>query len=284
MPEDFDPSKLMEQDPIAAFEQYILPWLDNILFAILIFIIGRWLTRMIVKFSRKLMEKTNVDPLLINFVASMLGGLLTLFVIIAALDQLGVNTTSLIALIGAAGLAVGLALQGTLANFASGVLLIVFKPFKVGDFIEAGGVAGVVEEIRIFSTIFRSGDNKELIVPNGQIFDGTIVNYSARNTRRIDLVIGIGYDADIKLAKDTLWDILNGDERILKDPAPVVAVSELADSSVNFVVRPWVNTADYWGVYWDTLEKVKLVFDEKDISIPYPQIDLHVVDGIPNNA
>jgi small conductance mechanosensitive channel len=238
---------------------------------------------MLVKISRKLMQKANVDPLLVKFIGSLLSGLLTLVVIIAALDQLGVNTTSLIALIGAAGLAVGLALQGTLSNFASGVLLIIFKPFKVGDFIEAGGVSGVVEEISIFNTIFRTGDNKEMIVPNGQIYGGTIVNYSARDTRRIDLTIGIGYDADIKLAKETLDALIKADERILADPAPVIAVSELADSSVNFVVRPWVKAGDYWAVYWNLLEAVKLTFDEKGISIPYPQMDVHV-DGVSNAA
>lgn len=283
MNENLNPEKLLEHNPIDLFNQYVLPWLDNIVFAILIYIIGRWATKLIVKLVRKLMAKANVDPLLVNFLGSMLGGLLTLVVIIAALDQLGVNTTSLIALIGAAGLAVGLALQGTLANFASGVLLIVFKPFKVGNFVEAGGVSGVVEEIRIFNTVFRTGDNKEMIVPNGQIYGGTIVNYSARETRRIDLTIGIGYDADIKLAKETLESLIKADERILADPAPVIAVSELADSSVNFVVRPWVKSGDYWGVYWDLLEAVKLTFDEKGISIPYPQMDVHV-DSVSNAA
>lgn len=279
MTDNLDPSKLADQDPVALFNQYVLPWLDNIILAIVIFVVGRWVVKLIVKLSEKLMSKAKFDALLINFVASMVGGVLTLLVIVAALDQLGVDTTSLIALIGAAGLAVGLALQGTLQNFASGVMLVLFKPFKVGDFVEAGGVAGVVEEIHIFSTIFRSGDNKEMIVPNGQIFGGTIVNFSARATRRIDLVIGIGYDADIKLAKETLESILSSDDRVLKEPAPIVAVSELADSSVNLVVRPWVKSGDYWGVYWDTLEAVKISFDDKNISIPYPQMDLHVVNN-----
>jgi small conductance mechanosensitive channel len=283
MNENLNPEKLLEHNPIDLLNQYVLPWLDNIVMAILIYVIGRWIATLLVKLSRKLMTKAKVDPLLVNFIGSMLGGLLTLVVIIASLDRLGVNTTSLIALIGAAGLAIGLALQGTLANFASGVLLIVFKPFKVGDFVEAGGVSGVIEEIRIFNTMFRTGDNKEMIVPNGQIYGGTIVNYSARATRRIDLTIGIGYDADIKLAKETLNALIKADERILADPAPVIAVSELADSSVNFVVRPWVKSGDYWGVYWDLLESVKLTFDEKGISIPYPQMDVHV-DGVSNAA
>jgi small conductance mechanosensitive channel len=271
-----DPAVLVEQDPVTLFEKHVLPWADNLVLALLIFLLGRWIARLLVRFSRKVMEKTGVEPLLMNFVASILGWVLTLFVIIAALDQLGVETTSLIALLGAAGLAVGLALKDTLQNFASGVLMILFKPFKVGDFIEAGGVAGVIEEIRMFSTIFRTGDNKELTVPNGKIFQDTIVNYSARPTRRIDLVVGIDYEADIRLAKQTLLEIVQADERVLKDPEPVVAVAELADSSVNLILRPWVNTADYAAVQWDTLEKIKLAFDEKGINIPYPQMHLHL--------
>jgi small conductance mechanosensitive channel len=271
-----DPAVLVEQDPVTLFEKHVLPWADNLVLALLIFILGRWIARLLVRLSRKLMEKAGVEPLLLHFVASILGWVLTLFVIIAALDQLGVETNSLIALLGAAGLAVGLALKDTLQNFASGVLMILFKPFKVGDFIEAGGVAGVIEEIRMFSTIFRTGDNKEVTVPNGKIYQDTIVNYSARPTRRIDLVVGIDYDADLRLAKQTLLEIVQADERVLKDPAPVVAVSELGESSVNLILRPWVNSADYAAVQWDTLEKIKLGFDEKGIKIPFPQMHLHL--------
>ena len=198
-----------------------------------------------------------------------------LVVIIASLNQLGVDTTSLIALIGAAGLAVGLALQGTLQNFAAGVMLIIFRPFKTGDFVEAGGCAGIVENVSIFNTVMRTGDNKEVTIPNGAIYGGTITNYSAKPTRRVDLVFGIGYDDDIKKAKAILEQLMNDDERILSDPAPLVAVGELADSSVNFNVRPWVNSADYWGVYFDLTENVKLAFDAAGISIPYPQMDVH---------
>jgi len=276
MNENLNPEKLLEENPVELFNEYVLPWLDNILLAIVIFVVGRWVAKLVVKLAKTLMTKAKVDELLVNFIASILTGLLTLVVIIAALDQLGVNTTSLVALIGAAGLAVGLALQGTLANFASGVLLIVFKPFKVGDFVEAGGVAGVVESINIFNSTFRTGDNKEITVPNGSIYGGVITNFSARDTRRIDMVIGIGYDDDIKLAKETLAEIIDDDKRILRDPAPVIAVSELADSSVNFVVRPWVNSADYWAVQWNLLETIKLTFDEKGIGIPYPQMDIHL--------
>jgi small conductance mechanosensitive channel len=181
----------------------------------------------------------------------------------------------LIALIGAAGLAVGLALQGTLQNLASGVMLIIFRPFNDGDFIEAAGVSGVVEEIGIFTTTMRSGDNREIIIPNGEIFGGTITNYSKRSTRRVDMVFGIGYDDDIKKAKNIIQGILDADERVLKDPAPLIAVGELADSSVNFNVRPWCKTGDYWCVYFDTHENIKLAFDEQGISIPYPQMDVH---------
>ena len=201
---------------------------------------------------------------------------LVAFVIIAALSKLGIQTTSFVAIIGAAGLAIGLSLQGSLSNFASGVMIIAFRPFKVGDFIEASGVAGVVEGIQIFSTQMRTGDNKAIIIPNSNITGGNIVNYSAKDTRRVDMVFGIGYDDDIKKAKETLTKLLEADDRILKDPAPTVAVSELADSSVNFVVRPWVKTDDYWGVLFDYTEAVKLTFDKEGISIPYPQQDIHL--------
>jgi len=224
---------------------------------------------------RTVLGKSKMDDILINFVASIFKTILLLFVVIAALDQLGVDTTSLIALLGAAGLAIGLALQSSLQNFASGVMLIIFRPFKAGDFVEVAGTAGVVETISIFSSTLRTGDNREIIIPNGSIYGGTITNYSARETRRVDMVFGIGYDDDIKKAKQMLDDIVNADERVLADPKPVIAVSELADSSVNFVVRPWVKTADYWAVLWDLTEEVKLKFDEAGISIPYPQMDVH---------
>ena len=216
-----------------------------------------------------------MDEILVNFVASIIKTILLLFVVIAALDQLGVDTTSLIALLGAAGLAIGLALQGSLQNFAAGVMLIIFRPFKSGDFVEVAGTAGVVETISIFSSTLRTGDNREVIIPNGSIYGGTITNYSARATRRVDMVFGIGYDDDIKKAKQLMEQVVTADERVLAEPAPVIAVSELADSSVNFVVRPWVNTPDYWAVLWDLTEEIKLKFDAEGISIPYPQMDVH---------
>jgi len=255
---------------------YLIPWGINIAMALAIFFIGRWIAGMLLKVVDKVLKKSGMDNMLISFVHSILNALLLLFIIIASLDQLGVDTTSFIALIGAAGLAVGLALQGSLQNFAAGVLLIVFRPFKVGHFIEAGGAAGVVEEIGIFSTRMKTGDNREIIIPNGTIYSGTITNNSARDTRRIDMVFGIGYDDDIRKAKEIMQSILDADERVFKDPAALIAVAELADSSVNFAVRPWVKAGDYWAVKFDVTEKIKLAFDEAGISIPYPQMDLHI--------
>lgn len=254
---------------------YVIPWGVNIVLAVLIFIIGKKVVKILTNISKKIMLKAGVDELLINFVGSILNAVLLLFVVIASLDQLGVNTTSFIALIGAAGLAIGLALQGSLQNLASGVMLIIFRPFTIGDFIDAGGATGTVEEIGIFSTTMRSGDNREIIIPNGSIFGGTITNVSAKDTRRVDMVFGIGYDDDLKKAKEIIKSVLDNDDRVLKDPATLIAVGELADSSVNFNVRPWCKASDYWGVYFDTHESIKLAFDEQGISIPYPQMDVH---------
>ncbi len=256
--------------------EQLIPWGVQMALALAVFALGRWLARLITHISRKLMRKTGMDEMLIRFLGNLLHTLLLAVVVIAALDQLGVNTTSLLAVLGAAGLAVGLALKDSLANFASGVMLIIFRPFKVGDFIDAAGVSGVVETVGIFNTVMRTGDNREIIIPNSQIYGGTITNVSARPTRRIDLVIGIGYEDDLKKAKALLEEILAQDDRILAEPAPAVALGELADSSVNFNVRPWVNSADYWPVRADLLEKIKLTFDEQGISIPYPQQDVHL--------
>lgn len=256
--------------------EFVLQWGINIALAIVVFIVGKIVARIVVKVATHAMTKGGVDALLVNFISSILRWALILFVIIAALEQLGVNTTSLVALLGAAGIAIGLALKDSLQNFASGVMLIIFRPFKNGDFVEAGGVAGVVEHIGIFTTNMKTPDNKAVIIPNGQVYSNSIVNYSAKPTRRVDMVFGISYDADIRQAKNILQSILEQDTRILKDPAAVVAVSELADSSVNFVVRPWVNSADFWDVKWDVTEKVKYEFDQAGIGIPYPQMDVHV--------
>jgi len=255
----------------------IIDWSMHIAIAIAIVVVGRIVVKLLVKLVRKLAVRADADPILVNFSAALANIIFMLFVFIAALDQLGVNTTSLVALVGAAGLAIGLALKDSLQNFAAGVMMIIFRPFKLGDFIEAGGAMGVVEKVNIFSTMMKTGDNREVIIPNGQIYAGAITNFSARDTRRIDMVFGIGYDDDMLKAKQIMEDVVNNNEKVLAEPAATVAVDELADSSVNFKVRPWVNSADYWAVRSEIIEKVKLTFDEQGISIPYPQMAVHSI-------
>ncbi len=262
-------------DP-AIVESLLIPWGLRIVVAILIFLVGRWIAKWLTGLSRRMMTRGRLDEMLINFLANIVYLVLLVAVVLATLDHIGIQTTSLLAIFGAAGLAVGLALKDSLANFSSGVMIILFRPFKAGDYIEAGGTAGVVEEVRMFATMLRTGDNRAVIVPNSQIYDGTITNYSTKPTRRIDLVFGIGYDDDIAKAKQIMADILQQDERILDDPPPAIAMAELGDSSVNFNVRPWVNSGDYWPVRADLLEKIKLAFDANGISIPYPQRDVHL--------
>jgi small conductance mechanosensitive channel len=265
----------MENIP-TVIQTAVANWGLKVVAAIAILVIGRWLVALAARVLRAVMTKAKMDEMLVKFVSSIAYYALLAFVVIAAISQLGVQTTSVIAVFGAAGLAVGLALQGSLANFAAGVMLIVFKPFKVGDYVEAAGTAGTIEGIMIFSTRLKTPDNKVVWVPNGKIFDGNIVNYNASETRRVDMVFGCSYEDDLTKAKSILEGLLKDDDRILADPAATVKVSALADSSVNFNVRPWVKTEDYWGVYWDMTEKVKLRFDEEGISIPYPQRDVHV--------
>jgi small conductance mechanosensitive channel len=248
----------------------------NLVSAIVIFFVGKWIVNLVVKGMLKAMQKGDMDITLRRFVANLARMLLMLFVIIAAIHQLGIQTASLIALLGAAGLAVGLALQGSLSNFAAGVLIVLFRPYKVGDWIEGGGVSGAVEEVQILTTVLKTGDNKRVIIPNSQIMGTTITNYSANETRRVDLVVGVSYSDDLDKVRKELEGLVAADERILKDPAVTIAVSELADSSVNFVLRPWVKTADYWGVYFDLTEAIKKRFDEVGISIPFPQRDVHI--------
>ncbi len=260
-------------------ETFVLPWGIKIALAIAIFYIGRIVVAAVVKVAGKFMSARDMDEILVKFLSSILRWVLLLFVVIAALSQLGIDTTSLVALLGAAGLAIGLSLQSSLANFAAGVMLIVFRPFTKGDFVEVAGTSGSVDNISIFTTTLTTPDNKEVIVPNGSVIGNNIVNYSARPTRRVDMVFGIGYGDDIKKAKELLEQIVAADTRVLAEPAPVVALGELADSSVNFLVRPWVNAEDYWSVLWDTTETVKLKFDEAGISIPYPQMDVHLDKG-----
>ena len=248
----------------------------NVITAIVIFFVGKWIVALVIKGLMKAMQKGDIDTTLRRFIANLARMLLMLFVIIAAINALGVQTASLIALIGAAGLAVGLALQGSLSNFAAGVLIVLFRPYKVGDWIEGGGVSGAVEEVQILTTVLKTGDNKRVIIPNSQIMGSTITNYSANETRRVDLVVGVSYSDDLDKVRKELEGLVAADERILKDPAVTIAVSELADSSVNFVLRPWVKTADYWGVYFGLTEAIKKRFDEVGISIPFPQQDVYL--------
>ncbi|MCG8426147.1 MAG: mechanosensitive ion channel [Chromatiales bacterium] len=250
----------------------------KVIAALAIFIVGRWIAKFIKKMLIKAMARSATDETISGFVANVAYIALLAFVIIAALNQLGIATTSFIAVLGAAGLAIGLALQGSLANFASGFLLIVFRPFKVGDFIEGAGVAGIVEQIQIFNTVMRTGDNKVIIIPNAKLGGDNIVNYSTKETRRVDLTVGVGYDDDLSKVKSVLNDIVAKESRALADPEPLVAVAELADSSVNLVVRVWVKSADYWGVTFAMTEAIKVRFDEEGISIPYPQQDVHMYE------
>lgn len=260
--------------------KYLIPWGINLGFAILILFIGGLVSKGIIKIIRNLLNKSKIDTILIDFLVSISSAMLLLVVVIASLNQLGVHTTSLIALIGAAGLAIGLSLQNSLENFASGIMLITFRPFKVGDYVEAGGTAGSIEKINIFSTTMRTPDNKEVIVPNGQIYNDIITNYSVNDTRRVDMIFGISYEDDIKQAKNIIENIISSDSRILKEPAHVIAVGELADSSVNIFVRPWVSTADFWLVYYELNEKIKYALDSNGISIPYPQMDVHMMKAV----
>jgi len=248
----------------------------KLIMAIVVYIIGKWAANLIAGSLEKGMAAKNVDSTVARFTRNIVYYALFAMVIVAALGQLGVQTASFVAIVGAAGLAIGFALQGSLANFAAGVLLILFRPFKAGDFIEAGGASGVVKEISIFSTILTTGDNKVVVIANNAVMGGNITNYSAMPTRRVDMVVGVGYGADLALVKKTLQELVDADERVLKDPAATIAVSELADSSVNLVFRPWVNSADYWGVFFDMNERIKLRFDELGIEIPFPQMDVHL--------
>lgn len=248
----------------------------NLLSAIVIFFVGKWVVNLVIKGLLKAMQRGDMDVTLRRFVANLARMLLMLFVIIATIHQLGIQTASLVALVGAAGLAVGLALQGSLSNFAAGVLIVLFRPYKVGDWIEGGGVSGAVVEVQILTTVLKTGDNKRVIIPNSQIMGSTITNYSTNDTRRVDLVVGVSYSDDLDQVRRELEGLVAADDRILDDPAVTIAVSELADSSVNFVLRPWVKTADYWDVYFSLTEAVKKRFDEVGIAIPFPQRDVHV--------
>lgn len=255
---------------------YLSTYALKVVAAIIILMVGKWISRKLADLLSKVLKKNNIDVTLISFLENIAYYALLVVVVIAALGQLGINTTSFLTIVGAAGLAIGLALKDSLSNFASGVMLILFRPFRVGDAVNAGGVLGKVESITIFNTIINTPDNQRVIVPNSAITSGVITNITANPTRRVDLVMGIGYDDDIRKAKGIMEQIIKDDKRVLSDPAPTIAVSELADSSVNFVVRPWVKTEDYWDVYFDLTEKLKITFDQEGITIPYPQRDVHM--------
>jgi small conductance mechanosensitive channel len=257
-------------------QQMLMDFAIKLVVALAIVFIGKFVANLVRDGVVKVMRHRGMDETIISFLSSLLYGTLFVIVLIAAISHLGFNTTSLVAIVGAAGLAIGLALQGSLSNFASGVLLIILKPFKSGDFIDVAGVSGIVEEIHVFSTKLRTGDNKAVIIPNGKITSSTITNFSTKPERRLDLVIGVSYDADLAKTKALLTKITSEHELVLKDKEVVIGVQELAESSVNFVVRPWVTSGDYWPLHRDLLQKIKVALDDAGIEIPYPQLSLHV--------
>jgi small conductance mechanosensitive channel len=261
---------------VDAIAGWISLYAFNIIGALLIFIVGKWLARKIADLLAKLMEKSDVDGTLVNFLRNLAYYTMVVLVVVAAVGKLGVNTTSFLTIIGAAGLAIGLALKDSLSNFAAGVMLVLFKPFTIGDVVSTAGITAKVEKITIFNTLFCTPDNQLVIVPNNKIISDIITNINAKDTRRIDLVVGISYTDDMVHTKDILEGLAKADSRILTDPATTIAVAELADSSVNLVFRPWVKTADYWGVRFDLTESIKNALDEAGISIPYPQQDVHL--------
>jgi small conductance mechanosensitive channel len=278
-----DFSAVQLEDLLARIITLISDWGLKVLGALVVLIIGRIVAKAVRKGVRKALQRGNMDPTLVPFVSSLSYYLVMAFVLIAVLGMVGIETASMIAVLGAAGLAVGLALQGTLANFASGVMLLIFRPFHKGDFIEAAGVAGAVDTVGIFTTTLNTPDNVRIVLPNGTVWGQTIKNYATNPTRRVDLVMGISYDDDIGKAMDTINRVLENEPRVLKDPAPVVAVSELADSSVNLVVRPWCTKEDYWGVYFDLTRALKEQLEGSGCSIPFPQTDVHL-HKVPGSA
>jgi small conductance mechanosensitive channel len=251
-------------------------WAVKIVLALLIYIVGKWVVKRITNLTRKLLQARDVDPTLVNFLGNIVSAVLLIAVILAALDTLGLPVTSLLAVVGAAGLAIGLALKDSLGNFAAGVMLVMFRPFSKGDFVEVAGVAGKVDEVRIFSTILTTGDNKLVIIPNGQVAADTITNYTAKDKRRIDMVFGVGYDDDLKVARDVLTRVCSNHPKVLEEPALNIFVLNLGDSSVDFAVRPWSKTEDYWTVWGDVMEQAKVELEAAGCNIPYPQTDVHL--------
>ncbi len=258
------------------YSPLIVKYGTGLIYAVVVLIIGLWITNLITKSVKKLMIKGALDISLVPFLSSLISIGLKIMVVISALGMLGIEMTSFIALLGAAGLAIGMALSGTLQNFAGGVIILILKPFKIGDVIEAQGFTGSVKEILIFNTILTTFDNKLIILPNGGVATGSIVNYTAQETRRVDWTFGIAYGDNADTAKRVLMELVSEDIRVLKDPEPFVALKELADSSVNFVVRAWVNSGDYWGVYFDLNDKVYKTFEKEGLNFPYPQMDVHI--------
>lgn len=254
----------------------IINYAPQFILAVIVLLVGLWIIKWITKGVKISMQKSNANPTLIPFISNLISWGLKALLIISVASMVGIATTSFVAVLGAAGLAVGLALQGSLSNFAGGVLILLNKPYGIGDFIEAQGHMGSVQEIQIFNTILLSPDNKRIIIPNGAMSNGSIVNFNIEGKRRIDMVFGISYESDIAKAKEILLNLLKADERVFTDPAPIIAVSELADSSVNIIVRPWSSTADYWGIYWDMMEKGKKELEAAGITIPFPQRDIHM--------
>ncbi len=257
--------------------QLMLSWGWKIVAALLIFIFGRWVAKAVVGFVTRIMKKRDVPPIVSNFIAVILYAVLLIMVIVASLSQLGVPIAPFVAVLGAAGLAVGLALQGSLSNFASGVMLIVFRPFLKGDFVEVADVSGSVDEVNIFTTVLNTVDNRKVIIPNGLITSEPITNFSAHDTRRVDLVIGVSYNDDLKLAREVIARVIEAHDAVLDDPAPVIMLLELGESSVDFAVRPWVKSPDYWTTRSDLLTQLKIELEEAGCSIPYPQRDMHIL-------
>jgi len=255
---------------------YLFTWGIHVFFALVIFFAGRLAAKYAVKLLRGLLRKSNLDEILVNFIGSLCHMAFLIFIIIAALHELGVDTTSLIAILGAAGLAIGLALKNSLQNFASGILLILFRPFKIGDFVETAGTTGIVEEVSIFNTVLKTLDNRQVIIPNGMIYNDKIINYSAKDIRRIDLIFPIGYEDSLQKAKEMVASLIREDERILKEPEPFIGVGEWAENGVKLYVRPWVKTSDLWAVKTELLEKIKLSFDAAGISIPYQRMQVYL--------
>jgi len=256
--------------------EFVLSYGPKLIGAIITLIVGLWVIKKISSGIKVAFEKRGIDPSLRPFLTSLISTALKVFLVVSVLSMIGIAMTSFVAIIGAAGLAIGMALSGTLQNFAGGVIILILKPFKVGDYIEAQGYSGTVHSIQIFNTVLKTPDNKTIIIPNGGLSTGSMVNYSAEETRRVDWTFGIAYGDDVEKARKVLMDILNRDQRILDDPAPFIKMSELADSSVNLATRVWVKTPDYWDVYMENMEKVYNAFNREGINFPFPQMDVHL--------